>query len=435
MKSVSLAIGLAGMVLLAGAARADLTTDKSAAIVVFPFLTGGEGARFGLTGGVDTIIQLSNASPHQIGVRCFLVNANSHCSNAGASGGGFTAPVVCFSTSECNGGTVTGGQCVPGWTETDFHFHLTGRQPISWVLTEGLPAFPLDGSTRVGPVDNDPNLPAALQGQPATNFDSKIPPAPESPFVGELKCVQVDVASGQPTQGTDPENDFAGDLTGQATLVAIGAAGDRLPSAGGIAADNLPPIDAASYNAIGFPAVPGANDGDDTLVLGQEYEGCPNLLTLDHFFDGAIDPATGDEIFTGVVFAPCSENFLLQSGGRNSTVLQFLVFNEFEQRLSTSLSVSCFGAFLLSAIDTNTPLGVLPLPSLRSIFSTGVQGTLTGETRIRPVDGVDSSRGDGMLAVAVEVHFGALSTGSAAMNVHTSGQRARPDVMVMPPVQ
>ncbi len=434
-KRGSLAMGLVAAMLLAGAAGATITTDKSAAIVVYPAVAVGSGIGLDLVGGVDTIIQLSNTSPHQIGVRCFLVNANSHCSNAGASGGGFTAPLVCRTRSDCNGGTITGGLCVPGWTETDFHFHLTGRQPISWVLSEGLPSFPLDGSTRVGPVDNDPNLPAALQGQPATNFDSRIPPAPEIPFVGELKCVQVDVASGQPTQGTDPENNFAGDLIGQATLFFQRSELDQLPAAGGAAFDMLPPIDAASYNAVGFPAVEGANDGDDTLVLGQEYGGCPNILSLNHFFDGAVDPASGGEIFTAVVFAPCSENFLLQSGGRTSTVLQFLVFNEFEQRLSTSRSVSCWAAMLLSGIDTSLPLGVLPYPGLRSLFSVGVQGTLTGQTRIRPVDGTDPLRGDGMLAIAVEIHENYGPAGSAAMNVHTSGQRARPDVIVMPPAQ
>jgi len=441
-----LASALVAALLLAGPARAEISTDKSAAIVVFPALAAGVGTALGMTGVADTIIQLTNASPHQIGVRCFLVNANSHCSNAGASGGGFTAPLVCLGDSDCNGGTgtgaITGGHCVPGWNETDFHFNLTGRQPIVWRLSEGLGVFPLDGATKVGPVDDDPNLPAELQGQPATNFDSKIPPAPEIPFIGELKCVQVDIASGRPAQGTDPENNFAGDLMGQATLVFTTPAGDQLPAAG-VATDQTPrppqpapPVDAASYNAIGMRAVPGANDGDDTLLLGQEYDGCPNILTLDHFFDGATDPATGDSVFTFVVFVPCSENFLLQNAGRVSTVLQFLVFNEFEQRLSTSKSVSCFDASLLSGIDTGLRFDLLDHLFLNSMFSAAVQGTLTGETRIRPVDGSDPDRGDGMLAVAAEAHLGELSSlGSAAMNVHTNGQRARPDVIVMPAAQ
>ena len=47
-------------------------------------------------------------------------------------------------------------------------------------------------------------------------------------------------------------------------------------------------IDARGYNAIGIQAITGANDNDTTLILGgedAEYNGCPSVLILDHFFD------------------------------------------------------------------------------------------------------------------------------------------------------
>ena len=79
-----------GGVLLAGVASAELGSDKSGAIVVYPQLLADSAI------GQDTVIQLSNTSENQIGVRCFLVNANSHCSNFGAP----DVPLVCQQNSE-----------------------------------------------------------------------------------------------------------------------------------------------------------------------------------------------------------------------------------------------------------------------------------------------------------------------------------------------
>jgi hypothetical protein len=409
-------------------AHAEVGSDKSAAIVVFPKVV----IETNVTGNivVNTIIQLSNTAPHQIAARCFLVNANSHCSNAGAQGGGFTAPLVCEENSDCNGGetigAVTGGRCIAGWSETDFRFQLTARQPIVWVLSDGLASFPLNGLTRVGPVDNDPLLPPELQGQPAINADSRILPAPEIPFRGELKCVQVDLANEQPTQGTDSENNFGGDLKGEATIVRTNG-------------------DARTYNAIGIQALQDANDGDDVLVLGQEYSGCPNVLILDHFFDDVIDPVTDSQsIRTVLTLVPCSENFLIQDGGSVSTVAQMLVFNEFEQRFSLSKSIRCYDSTFLSDLASGPGRG----DDSRSIFNAAVAGTLTGQTRIRGVDGGSETRGDGLLGVAEEFHEPRMTllTGggairspaaarSAAFNLHFTGERSRPDFMVLAPGQ
>src|SRR5262245_29826218 len=66
---------LIGLTAWVGTAVADVTADNAAAIVVWPKLV------FNSDIGVDTLLQLSNTSSEQVKVRCFYVNANSHCSN------------------------------------------------------------------------------------------------------------------------------------------------------------------------------------------------------------------------------------------------------------------------------------------------------------------------------------------------------------------
>lgn len=381
----------------AGPVSADVTSDRAAAIVVFPKLV--------LNGddGVDTIIQLSNTSENTVHVRCFYVNANSHCSNDPSA--------ICNTNADCG----IGGLCLPGWNETDFRFTLTPRQPIAWRISSGLggncvagvgDCFPLDGTTHVGPGG-------------AFNEDSRIPVVPEDPFIGELKCVQV---------GEDEAPIDENSLKGEATIVT--ADGD----------DSDAP-DARAYNAIGIQAVAGANDGDNTLELGTEYNGCPNILILDHFFDDAVEPIDGASVRTDLTLVPCSQNFELQDQALFDTTVQFLVYNEFEQRFSASTRVRCLREIPLSDIDTaQRPLSdsvASNTGDLRSIFNVNVQGTLTGQTRIRGVDDGSADHGNGLLAVAEEFHrtdSADLDTvrASAAFNVHQVGVRATPDVITIP---
>jgi len=105
------------------------------------------------------------------------------------------------------------------------------------------------------------------------------------------------------------------------------------------------------------------------LGTDGQYDGCPSILILDHFFDYAPDPATGTQVNTTLTLVPCSENFFLQNGGRVSTVAQMLIFNEFEQRLSTSRTIKCLDTVPLS--DITTAPG--PIDDETSIFNVGVQ--------------------------------------------------------------
>jgi hypothetical protein len=106
-----------------------------------------------------------------------------------------------------------------------------------------------------------------------------------------------------------------------------------------------------------------------------------------------------------------------------------LVFNEFEQRFSASLSVRCFNEIQLSNIDT------LPGNEAASIFSIYVQGTLSGQTRIRPVIGSELDVGHGLLGVAEEFIAppnGVLGS-SDAFNLNYAGTTPdESDVVVLP---
>jgi hypothetical protein len=395
---------LGGVSLWAATVTAHVTVDNAAGLIVWPKLV------FNSDLGIDTEIQLSNTSPDQINVRCFYVNANSHCVNAPQR--------VCNVNEDCG----PGGRCLEGWVETDFSFILTGNQPIQWLLSEGLPFFPLDGFVRIGP------------GNQANGPLSSIPPAPEDPFQGELKCVQV---------GEDESPIDRNDLKGEATIVQ--------------AVEGF--LDARGYNAVGIQAIPEANDGDNTLCIGgepsdicpngPEYNGCPNILIMDHFFDDAFVfgenggfGANTAYVRSHLTVVPCSQDFVLQDAALFNTVIQFLVFNEFEQRFSTSRAVRCFKEFELSALDTGRDRSLFDFDprsnnNLRSIFNVNVQGTLTGHTRMRPVDDGHPLHGNGLLGIVEEFHRTERNSldsvrASAAFQLHHVGTRVDNDVIRIP---
>src|SRR5262249_23744371 len=109
-------------------------------------------------------------------------------------------------------------------------------------------------------------------------------------------------------------------------------------------------------------------------------------------------------IATEVTLIPCTEDFKNQQPELSTTTAQFLVYNEFEQRFSTSAPVECFKEIRLSDIDAANP-------NTRSIFSAAVGGTLTGQTKIRGVENNEGSQvtrphGNALLGVAEEFRCG-----------------------------
>jgi hypothetical protein len=362
---------LGAMLLWAGAARADVSSTNPAAILIFPKLVVDE--------GVNTDIQLTNTSGDPVNVRCFYINANGHCANTG---------IVCDPNGDPAHSPCGRSPCLQGCQETDFRFRLTSKQPIVWSVADGLLDFPLA---------NQPGAPGQF------NTDSSIPPAPEVPFVGELKCIEVD-ANDVPLGKND--------LKGEATITT-----------------DEPNIDIRGYNGIGVQAIANKVNTDNTLCLGggsqqcptAEYNSCPAVLLLDHFFDGASEPALSDTVSTDLTLVPCSEDLNLQLPV--STQVQFLVFNEFEQRFSTSRRLSCFWELALSDIDTRPGSN----DDWASIFNVNVEGTLSGQTQIRGV-----GAGHGLLGVAEEFHANTERLHSAAFALDQRGTRAQPDTIVLP---
>lgn len=349
---LSLSIAVAG---LSSSARA-ISSDQAAAILTFPHLVADA------ANGVDTFLQLANAdSSDAVDLLCFLENTNHRCSGSAA---------VCAGASDCPLGEL----CVPQWQSIDFSLRLTAGQPFGWRASIGA-VLPLP-----------------------QNLGAAIPPLPEDPFRGLLRCVVVD-GSGAPVDRNV--------LKGTATV-------ERYQS--GAAPD------AARYNPVGLRAISGANNGDNELILGgpmAEYEGCPGTVLANHFFDHAVDPLThASELFTDLTLVACSADYFFQNP--SGAVVQYVVYNEFEQHFATSRTLTARHSGQLSLVDTNDPT--------RSIFSAGVSGTLTGQTRITPF-------GAGIAGIAVERHQAlgqpAGTSASAAFNLHSQGEHAQADVLLV----
>ncbi|HEX9834950.1 MAG TPA: hypothetical protein VGA66_18025 [Mycobacterium sp.] len=399
------ALACAAVLLAANAASARIidptgvTTNETAAIVLYPYLKADP------TAGVDTLIQLTNTSEFLTKVHCFYTNTNGHCSNA---------PTTICTDADFRTVCPTGGLCVPGWIETDFRLTLTKRQPLSWSINDGLSALPLA------------NTPG--QGNPPQFNEGNIPPVSEVPFTGELICIQVDVTTELPTDRND--------LKGEATVV------DAIH-------DPATTVDAAKYNAIGIKAIEGRQDENpNVLNIGgpdaeygvfnefvdpARFVGCPNILTLNHFFDGATVTTHGESestVLSDLIVVPCAQDYLFQTANGAPTVIQFLVYNEFEQRFSTSTSVQCYREVQLSDIDTRPG----PEGNAFSIFSAGVQGTVTGTSRLRSVAGptVDGYDANGILALLREEWTTGGFVYSTLSNVQFQGSREQGDRITIP---
>jgi len=389
---------------LINVAASDLTGGYVVLPKVVVHTTGGTPAV--LPGGIaiDTIVQLSNtneAAP--ISVNCWWVDANSHCGICDPS---IQDCIICNSNADC--AAFPGLNCVQDWSVRDFSITLTSGQPIGFLASQGL-----------NPLPCDPFLNQNCGGGDAAGAVLQVQ---EDPFRGELKCVQVD-ANDVPV--------LRSDLKAEATIVRT-----TVP----LVPPGLGVTTAAAYNAIGFGTVSlGTSDNTDPLCLGSlptgssdacaaTYAPCPGVLILNHFFEGA-SPEIGGIVKTDLTLVPCSENLGDPDVSANfEVVAQMLIYNEFEQRFSSSARVECYRATTLADIDT------FPGPSgdTFSIFSVGVQGTITGQTRIRGVQGADGNLGYGLLGVACENYrevAGGQILATTAFNLHHSAFRLQGDAI------
>lgn len=385
------------MLLLASSASADIVSDQSGAILIFPKITVDTSGVLG--DPQDTVIQMTNTSNSVISARCFYINATGHCSNSNEP---------CVPSDDCG----TGATCVPQWSKRDFRLTLTKRQPLAWRASEGMPDLPCDG---IGSPDG--GCPFGLSNLGSDGSVSSIPPVQEDPFYGELRCVQVDPETFEPSAGLNDGNLRAGDLKGEATTVVLRDSED------------IP--DARKNNAIAIQSTT-ANNNDDVLEIGganPEYNACPSVLTVNHLFDGAaVGYGAGggqSTVRSDLTVVPCSVDYLNDS--TDPVVLQFLIYNEFEQRFSASTSFDCWRDIPLSDVDTRPG----PFGDDFSIFSASVQGTLGGQTRVRPV--ASSQQANGILAILDETWNDGGDDKSTSANVHFSGATATGDQIVLSP--
>lgn len=398
-------------------------SDKPAAILVWPKIVVDTGDVLKTSvGPTDTLIQLSSAVatrgsktrdlPGLKQAHCFYVDATGHCSN--------DPTTQCLSSDDC---VLTGlgiGSCDPGWTEVDFDIRITPEQPLAWLASQGLQGNDVP-ITAPGTCSNNNRISCTSDErcggftcnlQPS-NAGTAVPPTPEDPFVGSLTCIQFDPNSNPATPDVSLT---ANALFGNAAIEVV------LDDTGG--------VDVQKYNAVGIQKLcttdgpPSCNVGgpvNDVLQLGgtnAAYQGCPARLVLNHLFDGAEDPFPGSgPSSTDLTLVPCGNDFLRQVPGK--VTAQFLVFNEFEQRFSTSATVDCFLESLLSNIDTPD--------NSRSIFHVNVAGTLAGQTIIRGVGSAPT--GQGLLGVA-RVFLDDIN--GAAYNLNEKGTSTVPDLITIP---
>jgi hypothetical protein len=355
-------------IILGGRAAADVTTERGSSILIFPRILS-DSVGFQTDAPVDTIIQISNISNSMVFAHCFYVNA---------------APVNPFFPP----GVVN----PPLWQEVDFDIWLTKQQPTHWVVSTGRRDDP-----------TDPACTKTFRNCSGAGFDPGLVPPVSDPFTGELKCIEVD-STGAPINGNH--------LKGEATLV-------------------TPDGDASKYNAIGVLGLNttlNTNDGDTTLCLGggisetcpagAEYNACPQTLILNHFAENATDPVVDlldnvdSSVTTELTLVPCTEDFEDQLPA--SVVVQFVLYNEFEEQFSTSTTVTCWANFRLNDVAR--------------VFDVGFLGTRFVQTRMNPATDDES----GLVGVAEEFHtkFDTETiTARAALNLHIEGARPKSDVI------
>ena len=270
--------GLCGVMVsvlaLASVARAEVSTDVSGSVLVFPkVIWTGNAADAVPPSDRDTVIQISNTSNNLVHARCFYMDA--------------TPGLLRRS----------------GLADHDFQIWLTRQQPTHWVVSQGRAVNPTDefGSDGNG---LDPGA---------------IPPVPAG-FQGELKCIQVD-ASGTPFGGNNLKGEAVirsadGDVS-KHNAVAILAN----PELAGADPANELRLDNSVNNFGEYNACP------NTTLLDHFTDGANDIVVEEHNRIWCAD----DEcpIRTYLTLVPCSQD--LENAQPESVTVQFAIVNELER--------------------------------------------------------------------------------------------------------
>ena len=169
-------VAISGVLFVGTLVRADVGSDRAAAILVFPkIVVDITSPQVAPPAQIDTLIRISNTSNTPITMQCFYVNATPQCTNN--SGSCIATPITCSPLTACQ----------PQWHENDFIVTITAGQPVAWLASRGstvcsqsgdptLPCLPLS-DTRPGPNGQVNN---GGIGQ----ITSLVPPVAQDPFVG-----------------------------------------------------------------------------------------------------------------------------------------------------------------------------------------------------------------------------------------------------------
>jgi hypothetical protein len=377
-----LGVLLAVLVVYGGHARADVTTDQSASIIIFPKVI--------VDGTRDTFIQIANTDNMQANAECVYINTAGTCYDTPSEG--CSVDTNCAAnTCDTGSGTcvVTPTQtcsvdtdcppnvCVHQCTEVNFTIFLTGQQPTQWfaslgreVVDGGLPMRVWDGFS-----------PGRIQPLPV-------------PFVGELKCIEID-ASGAPVAQNS--------LKGEAIITVLGdsAVGPISEyNAIGIKASGAPSLEltgqtvCAGGDNAGLPCSGALECPDGTCSsVTTGYNACPAALYVNHYGDGAVDSFTGAPSDTELTLVPCSELLEQQTPVHASAV--FRITTELEQSVSCSVPFDCLLNARLSDLDTN---------GSGCNFNAALLGSENLKSRIRPPTGSICYSGDARCHICVDVN-------------------------------
>jgi len=371
---------LAACLLVAGAARADVATERPGSLLIFPKVVQAENR--------ETVIQLTNTGNMAMTLRCFYLNGQR---------------------------SVTGRQLCD---ETDFVLDLTKQQPTHWNVSEGRNVNPLDSTTGL-----DPGF---------------IPPVPPG-FTGALLCVSVDAAE-KPLQN----NSLKGEATivdvsspnapDESKYNAIAVQGRAVGNNNDLDLNDTEFDACPSAAVVGFTPDAGRDPVIEALGNGgtcvNNGVGCNNdgqcsgpsgaCVASACTNAGAVGRECTDDADCGVcttgqsrvrsrlTVLPC--NLDLATATPTALSLKFFVYNEFEQRLSTGQDISCWASLPLAeigAVGTSQP-GVLGYnPPFATQFET-----------VRVI----SSSGGPFVAIAESLHSDATAmSASEATNVHVQG--------------
>ena len=267
---------------------AATTTEQSASILIFPKVV--------FDGSRDTRHPDQQHLNSMVHAACFYVNA---------------AP-LCIGAGDCLAGTCT-GTCRAA----------VGRGRLRHLADQTAADALVSGQrTHADPVAQPCNFDQANYDCDGAglSFPGRVPPVTPIPFVGELRCIEVD-QSGAPISGNH--------LKGEATIVS----GDG---------------DASKYNAVGLLGEPFTNNGDDILCLGggvtdecpsgAEYEGCGDELDPRPLCRGGRQSHVRTDVAGRHRADAGPLPRRLRASDAEPFTVQFLAFNEFEQRFSASTS-------------------------------------------------------------------------------------------------